>query len=282
MLLLMDRAFDDGPFLAQVAAQKAQFLVRLSSLRKPLVLGHLPDGSLPDCHRRRQGPGHHRPRHRDLPRRHQLRRRLPAGHHPAGPPRLPGAGPDGPLPRALGHEVTYLALRHTLLKGRVLRSGDPAGVEQEMWALLALYQALRTAVTDAVQSVPGLDPDRASWQRRRDRPGPGHHRLEHHRPRRRPARRNRPRRPREPARPPPPPRLRPHRQEPAQPLERPPRPQAPHQRASPPSPPTSTPGTTNPPKTSSPSSTSSARPQNAANPLTTSSTLNFPASTKSP
>src|SRR5579859_6428976 len=33
-----------------------------------------------------------------------------------------------------------------------------------MWALLAVYQALRTAVTDAVQSVPGLDPDRAGWQ----------------------------------------------------------------------------------------------------------------------
>ena len=62
------------------------------------------------------------------------------------------------------HEITYLALRHTLLQGRVLRSGDPAGVEQEMWALLAVYQALRTAVTDAVQSVPGTDPDRASYR----------------------------------------------------------------------------------------------------------------------
>jgi hypothetical protein len=62
------------------------------------------------------------------------------------------------------HETAYLALRHTLLRGRILRSGDPAGLEQEMWALLALYQALRTAVTDAVQDVPGTDPDRASWQ----------------------------------------------------------------------------------------------------------------------
>ena len=62
------------------------------------------------------------------------------------------------------HEITYLALRHTLLGGRVLRSGDPAGIEQEMWALLALYQALRTAIADAVQSVPGTDPDRASYQ----------------------------------------------------------------------------------------------------------------------
>ncbi len=62
------------------------------------------------------------------------------------------------------HEITYLALRHTLLHGRVLRSEDPAGVQQEMWALLAMYQALRTAVTDAVQTVPGTDPDRASYQ----------------------------------------------------------------------------------------------------------------------
>ena len=62
------------------------------------------------------------------------------------------------------HEITYLALRHTLLQGRVLRSGDPAGLEQEMWALLALYQALRIAITDAVTTVPGTDPDRASYQ----------------------------------------------------------------------------------------------------------------------
>jgi len=33
-----------------------------------------------------------------------------------------------------------------------------------MWALLTLYQALRTAITDAVQTVPGTDPDRASYQ----------------------------------------------------------------------------------------------------------------------
>lgn len=62
------------------------------------------------------------------------------------------------------HELTYLALRHTLLHGRVLRSGDPEGLKQEMWALLSLYQALRTAITDAVQATPGTDPDRASYQ----------------------------------------------------------------------------------------------------------------------
>ena len=30
--------------------------------------------------------------------------------------------------------------------------------------MLTLYQALRTAITDAVQTVPGTDPDRASYQ----------------------------------------------------------------------------------------------------------------------
>jgi hypothetical protein len=61
------------------------------------------------------------------------------------------------------HESAYLALRHTLLEGRVLRSADPAGLEQELWALLALYQALRRAMVTAIETVPGTDPDRATF-----------------------------------------------------------------------------------------------------------------------
>ncbi len=164
LLLLMDRGFDDGPFLAQVAARKAQFLVRLSSLRKPRVLRHLPDGSYltvlsgvkvriitarvtVTCHDGTSYGDAYR----------LATTLLDHRRHPAG-------ALVSLYHERWEHEVTYLALRHTLLKGRVLRSGDPAGIEQEMRALLAVYQALRTAVTDAVQSVPGLDPDRASWQ----------------------------------------------------------------------------------------------------------------------
>ena len=33
-----------------------------------------------------------------------------------------------------------------------------------MRALLALYQSLRTAITDAIATMPGTDPDRASYQ----------------------------------------------------------------------------------------------------------------------
>ena len=164
MLLLMDRGFDGGEFLAAAAATKAQFLVRLTSTRRLPVLRHLPDGSFLSviggvkvriitaavtvtCHDGTTYGGTYRlattlPDHRAYP-----AGALMALYH-----------------ERWEHEITYLALRHTLLQGRALRSGDSAGIEQEMRALLALYQALRTAVTDAVQSVPGTDPDRASYQ----------------------------------------------------------------------------------------------------------------------
>ena len=60
-------------------------------------------------------------------------------------------------------ESAFLALRHTLLGGHVLRSGDRPGIEQELWALLTLYQLLRMAMVDAIESRPGTDPDRASF-----------------------------------------------------------------------------------------------------------------------
>lgn len=164
MLVLMDRGFDAGGFLAEVTATRAQFLVRLTATRRPPVLARLPDGSFISviggvkvrviaasvtvtCHDGTRYGGECR-----------LATTL-LDHH---------AWPAEALIRLYHerweHETAYLALRHTLLRGRVLRSGDPAGLEQEIWALLALYQALRTAVADAVQDVPGTDPDRASWQ----------------------------------------------------------------------------------------------------------------------
>jgi hypothetical protein len=71
------------------------------------------------------------------------------------------AGQPAGLTRQI--EVAYLALRHTLLGGYVLRSRDRAGAEQELWALLTVYQLIRMAMTAAAESVPGADPDRASF-----------------------------------------------------------------------------------------------------------------------
>jgi hypothetical protein len=163
MLVLMDRGFDAGDFLAQVAA-RAQFLVRLNATRRPPVLGRLPDGSVLSaiggvsvriieasvtvtCHDGTRYGGSCRLATTLLDHRAYPAQALTCLYH-----------------ERWEHEITYLALRHTLLQGRVLRSGDPAGLEQEMWALLALYQALRTAITDAIATMPGTDPDRASYQ----------------------------------------------------------------------------------------------------------------------
>jgi Insertion element 4 transposase N-terminal/Transposase DDE domain len=164
MLVLADRNFDAAGFMTAVAGTGAQFLIRLKSLRHPPVLARLPDGSV-------------------LSEIGGVRVRLITaavmvtcqdGTRYGGSYRLATTLTDHRAYPAMAlmrlyherweHEVTYLALRHTLLNGRVLRSQTPAGIEQEMWALLALYQALRIAVTDAVATAPGTDPDRASWK----------------------------------------------------------------------------------------------------------------------
>ncbi len=164
MLVLLDRGFDAAAFLRQVAATRAQFLVRLTATRRPPVLRHLPDGSVLSligevkvriitaevtvtCHDGTRYSGVWRLATTLLDHRAYPATALIALYH-----------------ERWQHEIAYLALRHTLLTGRVLRSCDPEGLKQEMWALLALYQALRIAITDAVQTMPGTDPDRASYQ----------------------------------------------------------------------------------------------------------------------
>ena len=164
MLVLADRNFDAGQFLAEVAATKAQFLVRLAARRRYLpVMAALDDGSFLS-------------RIGDLPVRvvcAQVTVTCADGTTYAGSYRLattlcdhrryPAAALIRLYHERWEHESAYLALRHTLLEGSVLRSGDPAGLEQELWALLALYQALRRAMITAIETVPGADPDRASF-----------------------------------------------------------------------------------------------------------------------
>jgi transposase IS4-like protein/DDE family transposase len=162
MLLLADRAYDAADLLKEAAATGAHVLVRGSASRKPPVEQVLPDGSYLS--------------HVD-----RLAVRIIEADldvHGADGTRLGDSYrlittlldwrryPAGELVR-LYHErweieVAYLALRHTLLGGYVLRSRDRAGAEQELWALLAVYQALRTAMTAAAEAAEA-DPDRASF-----------------------------------------------------------------------------------------------------------------------
>lgn len=60
-------------------------------------------------------------------------------------------------------ETSFLELKSTILGGRVLRAKTPAGVDQEVYALLVTYQALRIAIVDATLDRPDLDPDRGSF-----------------------------------------------------------------------------------------------------------------------
>lgn len=164
MLVLADRGFDAAGFLGELAATRAQFLVRIKAGRRLPVIARLPDGTVLSligavqvrvitatvtvtCH---DGTVYG----------DTYRLATTLTDHRA----WPAEDLIGLYHERWEHEITYLALRHTLLTGRVLRSGDPAGLEQEMWALLAVYQALRTAITDAIATCPGVDPDRASYQ----------------------------------------------------------------------------------------------------------------------
>jgi hypothetical protein len=163
MLLLGDRAYDAGGLLTAIAATGAKFLIRGTSTRKPPVLEVLPDGSylseldglkvrIIEADLLITGTDGSR-----IGDHYRLITTL-TDHR-----RYPAAELIQLYHERWEIEVAYLALRHTLLGGYVLRSRDRAGAEQELWALLAVYQALRMAMVTATGSVPGTDPDRACF-----------------------------------------------------------------------------------------------------------------------
>ena len=60
-------------------------------------------------------------------------------------------------------ETSYLELKSTILGGRVLRARTPAGVAQEVYSLLIVYQALRTVIADTALVTGAISPDRGSF-----------------------------------------------------------------------------------------------------------------------
>ena len=163
MLLLDDRGFDSGEFIAAAAATGAQLLVRLSAQRAPARQAVLDDGTY-------------------LTVISGVRLRVIAAQVTAdtasgartgdryllattflNPRRHPAVQLTGLYHERWEIELAFYALRHTLQDGLILRSQDPVSLRQEAWAQLAVYQALRRAMTDAAESVPGTDPDRVSF-----------------------------------------------------------------------------------------------------------------------
>jgi len=162
MILLADRRFDTAALLKNIHATGAHFAVRLCAHRKPPVCARYPDGSylsiiggvgvriieatitVSTPHGTQTGS-------------YRLATTL-TDHH---------AYPADQI-ITLYHErweieTLYLELKSTMLHGAVLRSGHPAAITQEIYALLTTYQILRIAITDATDSATGTDPDRASF-----------------------------------------------------------------------------------------------------------------------
>jgi len=162
MIVLLDRGFDDGSLLGHLAATGAHLLVRLKSNRKLPVLRRYPDGSylsriggikvrVIEC---------------------EITIATSTGRH-TGVYRLATTLLDHRRYTAadlvtLYHqrweiETCYLEIKSSILGGRVLRARTPAGIAQELYALLVTYQILHLAMTDATDTQPEVDPDRASF-----------------------------------------------------------------------------------------------------------------------
>jgi hypothetical protein len=162
MLVLADRNFAVARLWAELADTGADLLIRCKTGRRLPVIGRHRDGSYTSVLGGRTirvidaevtiatAAGRHTGHYRLIT--------TLLDHH-----RYPAAEPITLYHQRWEIETVYLELKSTILGGRVLRARTPAGIEQEVYALLVTYQILRTAMTDATNSVPTLDPDRASF-----------------------------------------------------------------------------------------------------------------------
>jgi hypothetical protein len=174
MLLLADANFDAIDFLHDITGTGAQFLVRSSARRNPIIQQRLGDGSyLATLNTAvyRAGVGY-----RLLPVRvveAWITVTLADGTTRREPWRLVTSLLDAERYPArelvdLYHrrwqaETSYFSIKATMLDGRVLRSRSISGLDQEVYALLTAYQALIRAAADAVGTRPGTAMERISF-----------------------------------------------------------------------------------------------------------------------
>lgn len=162
MLLLADRNFAAAKVITAITDTGAQLLIRCKANRKLPVLHRYPDGSylsrwneteirvieaeITIATKTGRRTGSYRLITTLLDPHHYPARQIVELYH-----------------QRWEIETAYLELKSTILGGRVLRAHTPSGIEQEVYALLTTYQALRLAMADATDSQPGTDPDRASF-----------------------------------------------------------------------------------------------------------------------
>ncbi|HEX2774007.1 MAG TPA: IS4 family transposase [Micromonosporaceae bacterium] len=162
MLLLADRNYAAATLVELLAATKADLLIRCKSSRRLPVITRYRDGSWLST------IGTLRVRVIDA----QIAISTTDGTRTSDyrlittlldPHRYPAGELIKLYHRRWEIETAYLELKSSILGGRVLRARTPDGIDQEIHALLIVYQALRTAMVDATDSQPGTDPDRASF-----------------------------------------------------------------------------------------------------------------------
>lgn len=152
-IILADRGFDAAWLLTAVRATGAHLLFRMNTQTKPVPITRLRDGTW-------------------LVRRDTTVLRLieaeitiataagtQTGHYRlltsmVNPRRYPAAQIVALYHQRWEIESAYCELKSGLLDRRVLRARHPTRIDQEIWALLALYQAIRIAIADAVLGEP--------------------------------------------------------------------------------------------------------------------------------
>ena len=162
MLLLADRNFAARDLAGQIAATGADLLIRCKDGRKLPPVGHCPDGSWLAM------LGHVKIRVIDAQISVTLGGKRDTRHYRlittlTGHRAFPALDLIQLYHQRWEIETCYLELKSTTLGGRVLRARTPAGISQELYALLSAYQALRLAMADATASQPAISPDRASF-----------------------------------------------------------------------------------------------------------------------
>ncbi|WP_285631679.1 IS4 family transposase [Lentzea sp. NBRC 102530] len=162
MLLLADRNFAMADLIGRIASTGAELLIRAKANRVLPAIARLPDGSwltvlggievrvieaeiTATLGGQKQHTGHYR-----------LLTTL-TDHR-----RYPAAEVVDLYHQRWEIETTFLEMKSTLLGGRVLRAQTPAGIDQEIYALLCGYQALRLAMADALLGHETA-PDRAGF-----------------------------------------------------------------------------------------------------------------------
>ncbi|WP_331758796.1 IS4 family transposase (plasmid) [Nocardia sp. NBC_01377] len=166
MLLLADRNFAVAALIAAIADTDADLLIRCKNNRRLPPIQRYPDGSyltilatvklrVIDAEIAVTGTGKYRAKRRVG--RYRLLTTLT--DHDA----FPARDLVELYHQRWEIETCYLELKSSILGGRVLRARTPTGIEQELYALLITYQALRSAIADATTNHPTTSPDQASF-----------------------------------------------------------------------------------------------------------------------